>query len=63
MKKSALKKFVLCLALLLSVAGCAAQETPVQEPGVEELSPGDKTMLDAPAVRSGSGFGVKEKNI
>lgn len=54
---------LLCLPLLILLAGCATQEAEPAEPGVEDLAPGEKTVITAPSRQSGNQSGVAERNI
>ncbi|MBD5641645.1 MAG: hypothetical protein HDQ91_04425 [Desulfovibrio sp.] len=57
------KNSLLLAPLLLALAGCATAEQPRQQSGVEDLSPGDKTVIEAPASQAAPQDGVSEKNI
>lgn len=57
------RKSLFFVPLMFILAGCATVEQPRQEPGVEDLSPGDKTIIEAPAREPASQGGVSEKNI
>lgn len=57
------KKSLLFVPLLLILAGCATAEQPKHEPGVEDLNPGDKTVIEVPARQPAAQDGVSEKNI
>lgn len=57
------RKALLLAPIMFILAGCASVEQPRQEPGVEDLSPGDKTVIEAPTRQPADQGGVSEKNI
>lgn len=58
-----LKKTALWIPLALVLAGCAAPEQKAQDPGVEDLNPGDRTVIEAPSRQQPNAGGVSERNI
>lgn len=60
---AALKKVIAMVSLAMFLAGCSGAAAPEQEPGVEDLNPGDRTVIDSPAQPQGNNSGVQEKSI
>lgn len=55
----------LALSLLASalLIACASAPQPEKPVGVEELNPGDRTMIDTPASQPANENAIKERNI
>ncbi len=57
--------FFIVLPLVLPLAGCGAAETPVaREPaGVQDINPGDQSVIQPPARQAEQGSQLEERNI
>lgn len=54
---------IFALPLLFVLAGCAAQETAPADPGVEDITPGQKSVIAAPSGQRNEQPRVEERNI
>lgn len=48
---------------LAAAAGCAPAVAPEESGGVQDINPGDKSMISAPASPAASQPSVQERNI
>lgn len=63
MKFMRLFKASLLTASFLFLLGCAGQEAAQTDPGVEDLNPGEKSVIDSPSRQIDNQSSIKEKNI
>lgn len=52
-----------CLLALLLLAACASQPQPAREPGVEDINPGEQSVITSPQPSQGNQTGISEKSI
>lgn len=60
-----LRNSALALSLLFALAGCSApaQVPPAEPAGVQDIQPGDKSIIQAPANNRDSGSKLEERSI